>query len=446
MNWAKQEHHTTMQNQRISKFWLYAIAVLICGIPGSVSAQLNDEMRDLFREIADHVDPDLKHKFEQAIVRNSDLIELTPDQFRRFRDHPINPFDGIQDIDPNQLKGNIELKFELPSLRERVPCQWERQQPELLATLTAVARDHRRSIVQIYVQGKPVVMGVVIDDRGYVMTKASELERDLLVSPQTIVDVKPQVQTWDGRLLSAQIRRSDENNDVALLFVKDLQLPAIAWSDREPTLGEFFVTLGAQSEVVALGTYSNPPRSLLGREQGFLGISPESHPSGVTLREVTPGGAGYLAGLRAGDVVTKINGKSLNDVSELVNEIRRLRPGSVVDISILRGTRSQHIQAILAGRNMSSDQAARFKMMNRLGALPSRRNTEFAWVLQHDTPLLPEQCGGPIVDLRGNVIGLNIARQGRVASLAIPAAHAQKIAAELLQPSALANSSESITK
>ncbi len=431
-----------MQNLRAPTFWLYAIVAIICLVPSSVQAQLNDEMRDLFREIADHVDPDLKAKFEQAVRRNSDLIELTPDQFRRFRDHPINPFDGIQDIDPNELKGNIELKFELPSLRERVPCQWERQQPQLLETLTAVAMDHRRSIVQVIVQGKPVVMGVVIDDRGFVITKASELERDLLVSPQTIVDVRPQVQTWDGRVLAAQIRRSDENNDIVLLYVKDLELPAIAWSDREPTLGEFFVTLGAQSDVVALGTYGNPPRSLLGREQGFLGISPEEHPAGVNLREVTPGGAGYLAGLRAGDVVTKINGKSLSDVSELVNQIRQLRPGSVIDISILRGSRSQQIQAILAGRNMSSDQAARFKMMNRLGALPSRRNTEFAWVLQHDTPLLPEQCGGPIVDLRGNVVGLNIARQGRVASLAIPAAHAQKIAAELLQLSTLADSGE----
>jgi serine protease Do len=246
--------------------------------------------------------------------------------------------------------------------------------------------------------------------------------------------------------LTAQIRKSDENNDVALLYVENLKLPALQWSAREPSLGEFLVTVGPHSEVVAIGTYSHGPRSLLGREQGFLGITPENHPAGVTLTDVTPGGAGYLAGLRAGDVVTKLNGKTLGDVSELVNEIRRLKPGSRVDLNILRGTRSQQIQATLAARHMSSEQAARFKMMNRLGALPSRRNSEFAWVLQHDTPLLPEQCGGPIVDLYGNVVGINIARQGRVASLAIPAPHAQDLVKELLQPGIMANAGDTVTK
>ena len=40
---------------------------------------------------------------------------------------------------------------------------------------------------------------------------------------------------------------------------------------------------------------------------------------------------------------------------------------------------------------------------------------------QHDTTLRPDQCGGPLVGLDGKVMGINIARAGRVVSYAIPA-------------------------
>jgi S1-C subfamily serine protease len=42
--------------------------------------------------------------------------------------------------------------------------------------------------------------------------------------------------------------------------------------------------------------------------------------------------------------------------------------------------------------------------------------------LQHDTPLSPSECGGPLIDLSGKIVGVNIARAGRVDSLALPAA------------------------
>jgi serine protease Do len=42
-------------------------------------------------------------------------------------------------------------------------------------------------------------------------------------------------------------------------------------------------------------------------------------------------------------------------------------------------------------------------------------------VLEHDTILQPNQCGGPLVDLDGQVVGINIARANRVATYAIPA-------------------------
>jgi len=69
--------------------------------------------------------------------------------------------------------------------------------------------------------------------------------------------------------------------------------------------------------------------------------------------------------------------------------------------------------------------------MNRLGGEVSQRAEGFELALQHDTALQPEQCGGPLVNLEGKAIGLNIARGGRVASYALPIALVKQISEDL---------------
>jgi serine protease Do len=49
------------------------------------------------------------------------------------------------------------------------------------------------------------------------------------------------------------------------------------------------------------------------------------------------------------------------------------------------------------------------------------RASDFPAVYQHDTVIQPVDCGGPLVDVDGHVIGLNIAREGRTATYALPA-------------------------
>ena len=57
---------------------------------------------------------------------------------------------------------------------------------------------------------------------------------------------------------------------------------------------------------------------------------------------------------------------------------------------------------------------------NQLGSTLSKRRGDFPLAVQHDSPLNANQCGGPVVDLDGNIVGINIARDGRVSSLALP--------------------------
>jgi serine protease Do len=50
----------------------------------------------------------------------------------------------------------------------------------------------------------------------------------------------------------------------------------------------------------------------------------------------------------------------------------------------------------------------------------SERRTGFGEVLQTDMVIAAKDCGGPVVDLEGNVLGINIARAGRVETWVLP--------------------------
>jgi serine protease Do len=58
--------------------------------------------------------------------------------------------------------------------------------------------------------------------------------------------------------------------------------------------------------------------------------------SGVLVQEVQPGGPAEKAGLKPGDIITSIDGRSIKDGDDLVNEIASRRPGSNIRLGYLR--------------------------------------------------------------------------------------------------------------
>lgn len=59
---------------------------------------------------------------------------------------------------------------------------------------------------------------------------------------------------------------------------------------------------------------------------------------GVYLSDVVDQGAAFLAGMRAGDVITAINGEVINKVTQLQEQLNRYRPGDTIQIALLRGS------------------------------------------------------------------------------------------------------------
>ncbi len=388
----------------------------------AAKAQLPRDVQDMFEGMLDDLDDDLRSKFQEAIDNDTPTVEFTPEEFKRFRDDPINPFDGLDRIDAEEGAGNIALKFELPSIRNRMIKPNERQAPDQLNQLDPIVSSVIPSVVAVMSDDRQIALGTVVDQNGYVITKASEVNKRKYLK----------VVTSDSRDHVAKIVFEDEANDIAVLKV-DATLQPISWESAEADLGQFLVLPAPNGKVFSMGSYSVVPRTTQTGKQALLGVNPDNAANGVLVSEIRPNTAAHTAGLVDGDIITKIDGESIRDVGELVNSIRQNSPGDTIRISYLRGGKARKTSAVLDSVDLSGDRAKRYKMMSRLGAIPSKRADNFPSIFQHDAPLFPEQCGGPVVDLDGNVIGINIARNGRAASYAIPLENVQQLFRQFLR-------------
>jgi putative serine protease PepD len=69
--------------------------------------------------------------------------------------------------------------------------------------------------------------------------------------------------------------------------------------------------------------------------------------SGAGVTEVNPGSAADEAGLRRGDVIVKVDDRTVTDASSLVATIRGHRPGDTATLSVVRGEERLEVEATL---------------------------------------------------------------------------------------------------
>ena len=151
---------------------------------------------------------------------------------------------------------------------------------------------------------------------------------------------------------------------------------------------------------------------------GRLGVTLATEAAGVVIDQVSVGSGAQEAGLRVGDVITAVGDTPVRQPETLFRVIQQVRPGDAVDVTFLRNGDEQTVSATIGYR---TGRSPRGDLQNSFGTTLSNRAVDFPAVIQHDSILNANQMGGPLVDLQGRVLGINIARAGRVETYALPA-------------------------
>jgi serine protease Do len=282
---------------------------------------------------------------------------------------------------------------------------FERQEANILSAYSPISGSAAPGIVSIEVDGKAVCLGTVVDRHGGIVTCAGELGRAATVTCTFA----------DGTRRVGKVDTVWDDHGLVLVRTEGRETTPARLGTSIPKLGTALVSADQTGRVLTVGALSALPRSLL---MPYLGVSIDPHREGVVVRSITKGSTAELAKLVVGDIIVAVGDTRVTGGSVLSSAINAHKPGDLVEIRFLRNGE------VLTARQRMRPFAVPdwFRPQEvRLGAVLSRRILGFTSALQHDSALLPEQCGGPLLDLDGNTVAINVARSGRVESFAVPA-------------------------
>jgi len=132
--------------------------------------------------------------------------------------------------------------------------------------------------------------------------------------------------------------------------------------------------------------------------RAMLGVVTEDAEGGVKVTEITDESAAKKAGIKEGDIITKIGDAKIEDPDQLSEEVRKHKPGEKVTVTLLRDKKEQKVTAELGkwkgasafsygpGQNFKMDMDYNELLAPKIQAMPRMRGQ--AWSYSGGAPRL----------------------------------------------------------
>jgi serine protease Do len=283
-----------------------------------------------------------------------------------------------------------------------------------LEALTPLVGDLRGSVVTILDENdQQVLLGTVVRSDGLIATIASQLPK------------YPKCRLSDGRVRPATVAGMDAAFDLALVQIAATELPAIDLADKpQQVAGAILAAIGTDRAPAAIGIVSVPERTLPGPFP--TKVLPPVIPAAWPNVSGSASDAGFLVSfvygalangdIHAGDLLLSIAGKPIRTDEDLFTCVAGHLGGESVAVRLMRDGQEQEVTIRLEAQPLSD----------------SKPVTDYPVFFEHDMPLAFNQCGGPVIDLDGQVVGMTMYR-GQYGCMAIPASSIKSLLAVLLE-------------
>jgi serine protease Do len=146
---------------------------------------------------------------------------------------------------------------------------------------------------------------------------------------KTVIEISGDKITVNGKLVD----ENSKDGDVLVKKMKIKELSALSAFPRESwnMNNNFDMFLNSENS-----------------NQAMLGVTTEKADKGVLVQSVTKESGAEKAGLKEGDVITKIDDKTIDNPDDLSKTIRAHKPGDKVSVTYLRGNKEQKSTAELS--------------------------------------------------------------------------------------------------
>ena len=246
-------------------------------------------------------------------------------------------------------------------------------------------------------------------------------KKTYVLSKSSIVGDMPEVWISQEEKVVASVLHREELRDLVLLGMENyiaegIDLSASGVSVSPSMIGTFVCSplTGGKNKISVVGS---TPFSISGQSKaGFLGAGVQLRDSGVVISMIANGSPAAAAGLTTDMYIHKINDQAVESPGKFTQLVQRHKPGDKIQLEMAHNDQTFYKEVVLATRPMASSN----HVAERFEGGKSIIRDGFERVFAHDSRLHPEECGGPLLDLNGNFLGVNIARISRTGCLAIP--------------------------
>jgi S1-C subfamily serine protease len=282
----------------------------------------------------------------------------------------------------------------------------------------------QKSSAVIYDGRKEIAYGTVISAEGHILTKASEVEG------VGKIDVRIDKESYKD----AKILMTDPRWDVALLKVEATALtPVVFAPDSKLPRGTWVVVNGVTSRTkrrVMAGIISADAREIPPEGGAVLGVTLKETKKGLAVEEVSKDSGAEKAGMKKGDILTAIEDKPVKEIEALGKMLSEMKSGTDVKVTLLREGKKTELDVKLSARGDLFREVSRNDQMS--GDFSNRRSG-FPRIIQHDILGASLTMGGPVLDLEGRAVGMNIARANRAETFAIPVEELRELAGGMVK-------------
>ena len=302
----------------------------------------------------------------------------------------------------------------------------------------------------VYRGYKRVAYGVIMSEDGYILTKASELEgrppapaaqapgEDQAELKEEAQPLPPlTIRIGDGVLYEdVKVVKIDASWDIALLKVEASGLTPVQFvEDTELSHGTVVIANGASSRHqrrIKMGVVSAHAREITGPAPVVMGVALEEKEGKLFIQSIDKEGAADEAGLRVGDQIIQVDETPVSKRDALIELLMKKKPGDELKIKYLREGKKVSCVVRVMARPVASG-APPVSRNDSMSGRFSRRRDSFPRVMQVDVSMDDRSCGGPLINLSGQCVGLVIARANRAETFVVSAQEIKGIYESLLE-------------
>jgi serine protease Do len=278
-------------------------------------------------------------------------------------------------------------------------------------------------LIKSIIDGKEQqILGTVLSLKGLTI-KQSLANKNILVSKSSMVGEAPVTVQHNGEITKATVIARSRINDLVLLTV-------------DKSLGDGIKLEISKADTIAfnqLGTLLISPRpdsaariGVLGSmllnlpkitSYGYIGAATDIKNDKLVFTFIQPNSAAQASGLQTGDIIQTVDGNTVYDQLDFLKALQKYSAGDSTIIKIIRDGKEYTKPVVLKypplkTANHPAELFAGGKSIRRDG---------FNKVFVHDSAIKANECGGPLLNANGQLIGINIARLSRTSTVAIPA-------------------------